>query len=1346
MGTYGVGRSLKRSCSCRDHKEQSLDLQWQRLIVYASLLLIAFASPDFSREAVAQTAAVFSSQPVGTPSQMPVTVNVPIGILGSIQVLTLGALDLDFSSSTGGTCTVGNIYLATSCTVEVNFSPTYPGPRLGAIVLLDMNGQIMATQYLSGIGIGSLSVLVPGKIATLAGDGHLGDDTLLAATSSINEPLGEAVDGAGNLYFSDSGGNRIRRVDAQGSITTVAGTGIAGFAGDGGMAVSAQINKPAAIAIDGAGNILFADSGNHAIRKIDITGKISTVAGILGQGGYSGDFSLAIFARLTGPNGIAFDAYSNLYIADTGNNVIREVQASNGVIRTIAGNGTAGDSGDSALATTGEFNEPWGVAVSSNGHIYVADFKNNRIRRFDVGGNLSTVVGDGNTNTLFSPSSVVVDAAGNLYIADSDNDRVLKFNSSSNTATTLAGNGTEVFGGDGFDANLAGLFKPYSLSLDGAGDLFISDRLNLRVREVSATIAAIAYPVMKEGKISLPTTQTLENDGNASLNLSNLKAPPTINATLDTVLTDPARTTCLVSVPLSVASACTLAVEFAPVLPGSPATGVLAVSSNSANSPVTVDLIGTVLSVDPTTIAVTSNLNPASSASAVTFTANIASPNQVTGTVEFLDGGIIFGTPQTVNSSSNSASITTSFATLGSHSITAVYSGDNANYQSTSLPLIQTIEQPTRLNVLSSAIPATVFETVTFTATLTGGGAAPTGNITFTYDSTSLGSSALISGGATSVAILATAILPSGNHTITASFAGDSRNFGSSYSFLQTVNLAPSVTALSTNSPIVSFGTPITFTAAVSGVSVSTPTGNVIFKDGQVVLGTSALNSLGVATYTNTTLIAGSHSITATYQGNADYAVSTSTQSVTETIQQASTSTALSVGSPTSIARQTVTFTAIVTSSVGHVPTGTVTLMTGTVVVCSGALSANGTVSCSSSNLLVGADSIVASYAGDSNNASSKSNPVVVSVQQAPTTTVLSSSQNPLLTLAPVVISATVTNGSTQSSRGIVTFTEDSNIIGVATLSANGIASISLPSLAVGVHNFFATYAGDIMDVASSATPLIQTVQLRPTTAVLTTSATSISGGQQVTLIAVVQWLGPVAPTGTVSFNSGTLVRGTATLDATGVATLTILPIADDPLAIIASYSGDAVYSGSSSSSATITVGQPPQFSMQLSQTSVQIPSGQNIGVDVTMTSLNQFTDALSLGCLGLPFAATCTFGKNLANLPSDSAATVHLVVDTGSPLTAGGVAQNKPQDASFVLACVLPGGVLFALLGWRGRRLLIYRLLLLFLSVCAVAGISGCNGLKQATTPAGTYTVRITASGVGTGVTQSIDLSIVVK
>ena len=245
----------------------------------------------------------------------------------------------------------------------------------------------------------------------------------------MNVPIGVAVDSAGNLYIADSDNNRIRKV-SNGVIATVAGNGTPAFSGDNGPATSAQLSAPIGVAVDSAGNLYIADSSNDRIRKVT-NGVITTVAGN-GTLGFSGDNGPAISATLNAPNGVAVDSAGNLYINDCGNYRIRKV--TNGVITTVAGNGTLGFSGDNGPATSAQLNSPSGVAVDSAGNLYIADFGNNRIRKVS-NGVIATVAGNGTQGfsgdngpatsaELSYPEGVAVDSAGNLYIADTDNYRI----------------------------------------------------------------------------------------------------------------------------------------------------------------------------------------------------------------------------------------------------------------------------------------------------------------------------------------------------------------------------------------------------------------------------------------------------------------------------------------------------------------------------------------------------------------------------------------------------------------------------------------------------------------------------------------------------------------------------------------------------------------------------------------------------------------------------------------------------------------------------------------------------------------------------------------------------------
>jgi hypothetical protein len=273
---------------------------------------------------------------------------------------------------------------------------------------------------------------------------------------------------------------------------------------------------------------------------------------------------------------------------------------------------------------------------------------------------------------------------------------------------------------------------------------------------------------------------------------------------------------------------------------------------------------------------------------------------------------------------------------------------------------------------------------------------------------------------------------------------------------------------------------------------------------------------------------------------------------------------------------------------------------------------------------------------------------------------------------------------------------------------------------------------------------LSQWVHLRPTTDTLTASSTSLTGGQQVTLISVVRYSGPVTPTGTVSFVSNGVTLGIGTVDNTGVATMTVNLLTSSPT-VIADYSGDSVYETSTSGQTNITVAKPTQFTMQLNPSAISLASQQNSTTTLTIQSLNNFTDTLDLGCLGLPFAATCTFAKDQTVLGADGSQVIQVVVDTGSPLTSGSQARVEQHSVgSLATLCFLPGGLLMGLAFCKGRRRLAGFLMMLMLTVLSV-GLSGCGGLHINGTPPGTYIFQVTATGTGTGVTQSIDVTLTV-
>ncbi len=274
-------------------------------------------------------------------------------------------------------------------------------------------------------------------ISTVAGNGTGGynGDGGTAINTSLYYPMGVAVDAVGNIFIVDQSNHRVRKVNTSGIISTVAGNGTGGYSGDGGAAINASLNYPMGVAVDAVGNIYIADQANYRIRKVGANGNISTVAGN-GISGYSGDGGAATSASLNVPEGVAVDAVGNIFIADAGSHIIRKVNAS-GVISTVAGNGTEGFGGDGGAATSANLYQPFGVAVDADGNIFIADSKNNRIRKVNNSGVISTIAGNGThgfsvdggaaTNaSLYAPSGVAVDAFGNIYIADVGNHRIRK--------------------------------------------------------------------------------------------------------------------------------------------------------------------------------------------------------------------------------------------------------------------------------------------------------------------------------------------------------------------------------------------------------------------------------------------------------------------------------------------------------------------------------------------------------------------------------------------------------------------------------------------------------------------------------------------------------------------------------------------------------------------------------------------------------------------------------------------------------------------------------------------------------------------------------------------------------
>ncbi len=357
-------------------------------------------------------------------------------------------------------------------------------------------------------------------ITTVAGTGTIGytGDNGPAINAKLRQPSGVILDKKGNLYFADAGNSVIRKIDTSGIITTIAGTGSTGYNGDSILATDAKIYGPWSIAIDDTGNIFVADVGNNRIRKIDTFGFIFTVAGT-GTPGYNEDGIAATAAELNNPSGIAIDTSGNIYIADFVNNRIRMVNAS-GIITTIAGTGTAGFSGDNNPATSATLYHPYWIAIDKSINLFFTDEGNSRVRKFNpnTDGIITTIAGNATvgytgddvpatSTSLNAPSGVTLDKIGNLYIGDATNNRIRRVDTAG-IITTIAGNGTSGYGGDNGSPLAAELKIPVNVAIAPNGNIYIADADNNRIRLIRYNVLVGSISSNSKGIITYPNPTT----------------------------------------------------------------------------------------------------------------------------------------------------------------------------------------------------------------------------------------------------------------------------------------------------------------------------------------------------------------------------------------------------------------------------------------------------------------------------------------------------------------------------------------------------------------------------------------------------------------------------------------------------------------------------------------------------------------------------------------------------------------------------------------------------------------------------------------------------------------------
>jgi sugar lactone lactonase YvrE len=930
----------------------------------------------------------------------------------------------------------------------------------------------------------SAQVAIPasGVINTLAGDGLLGyaGDGGQAASAELRSPTRVAIDSSGNIYIADYANNRIRMVkSATGVISTLAGTGTAGYSGDGGQASAAAISSPYGIAVDTSGNVYFSDLGNSRIRKVNTTGVISTIAGN-GTAGYAGDGGAATSAELDNPTGIAVDASGNIYIADSGNFRIRKVTVASGnTIGTIAGTGTSGYNGDGIAATSAEIMSVFGVSVDSSGNVYLADHGASRIRKITlstglistVGGNgTASYAGDGGLATsaeINDPSGLCVDAAGNIFFADTMNGRIRKVTISTGDIATVAGNGTVSFSGDGGVATSAAFSDPLDVALDSSGNLYIADYGNNRVRGVGAVKASPVITLADSpssatyGSVTSAFTATVPS-GAATVTFSNGQgwssgAVPVTGSTATTSISNAGWTAGAYTITASYSGnsaekAATAAAVFTvnkatPVLswatPAAISYGTalsatqLDATSSAAGALVYTPVAGSVPAAGTDTLSVA--FTPTDT---VDYTTASKSVSLVVGKVAptitwAAPATITYGTALSATQLDATASVAGTFAyspavgsvpSAGTDTLSVTFTPTNTtDYSSATKTVSLVVNKATP--VITWATPAAISYGTALSATQLDATASVAGTLVYTP-----ATGAILGGGAQTLSVAFTPTNTTDYATVTKTVP-------------ITVNKSASTITVTSSSSSAVYATAVTFTATVtSGAAGST----VTFLNGTATLGTAIVSGT-TASLVVSGLVVGSHAITASWPGNANLAAATSA-AITQTITQATP--VLTWATPAAILYGTALSATQLNASAGSVA--------GTLVYspASGTIPAVGTVTLS-----------VTFTPTDTTDYKSATKTVALAVNQAASTISVASSNLSSVYGASVTFTATLPAGAS----GNVTFLNGATSLGSSPIGGTT-ATVTTAALTAGTHAITASWPGNANLTAATSSAITQTV------------------------------------------------------------------------------------------------------------------------------------------------------------------------------------------------------------------------------------------------------------------------------
>ena len=650
-------------------------------------------------------------------------------------------------SYTAGTCAAATAYNAQqTCTFNVNYKPTAIGLQTGAVVFTNGSGAAIATAELSGIGLGAAQTTDPG--------------TTSAIGSGYSAPQGIAVDSNKNVYVADSGKNAVFEYVAGSSTATSIGSGL---------------SKPSSVAVDNAGNVYIGDAGNGRVVEVP------NVAGALNSSGQA-----VVISGLGSTIGVATDAYGDLYVADTANNKVMEL----GPI-----NGAPNSSASVAVVLPSSSVAPFALATDSTGDLFVGDMTANTVTEVGYYGKGLTNIGSGYSH----PTGLAVDASGSLYVADPGNLRLIKIPFES----PIYNPNDQYSVGPPFTV-ASGITIPYGVAVDSSANLYVADNQDATVTFLNRLQGTLNLGASNVGATTAQENSYLGSAGNQNLILLNPDYTTTANSAF--AITSPSSGGCLNNETLQPSFSCVIQATFTP-----PATGsykqVLSFNSNAANTTTPqLNVIGTGLTVAVTTLTLqqTSPAGNAAFGQTVVISATISSTTAGTpsGDIIFYVDGNFYSVVK-VTGSTQSLSITGLLG--GVHTVAASYTGDNNFASSNSTLTITVVKASSTVAVAgtgggvsqfpTSAVPGT---NITLTATIVPNAkTVPTGTVTFTLGSTTLGKGPVVTSGTTYIATISSAAFTSGNNTVVATYSGDV-NYASSSGTLvvlispQTFTITPS--------------------------------------------------------------------------------------------------------------------------------------------------------------------------------------------------------------------------------------------------------------------------------------------------------------------------------------------------------------------------------------------------------------------------------------------------------------------------------------------------------------------------------------------------------------------------